>query len=102
MDPPIEGWCQTVPSGGNARLILRLDPPIRSGLQAPAMSKGGSVSELAKFVLVEYVKQPAEAKEGTPALLRREPHGSRFAFTKPVRPFAKSIGSFGPKPTCRH
>jgi hypothetical protein len=34
------------------------------------MSKGVSLNELAKFVLVEYVKQSAEAKEGTPALLR--------------------------------
>jgi sucrose-6-phosphate hydrolase SacC (GH32 family) len=34
------------------------------------MSVGVSLNELAKFVLVEYVKQSAEAKEGTPALLR--------------------------------
>jgi hypothetical protein len=34
------------------------------------MSRGVSLNELAKFVLVEYVKQSAEAKEGTPALLR--------------------------------
>jgi len=34
------------------------------------MSKGVSLNELAKFVLIEYVKQSVEAKEGTPALLR--------------------------------
>jgi hypothetical protein len=34
------------------------------------MSRGVSLSELAKFVLVEYVKQSVEAREGTPALLR--------------------------------
>lgn len=68
VDLPLDGWCQTVPSEGNPRLILRLDPLIRSGLQAQAMSKGVSLNELAKFVLVEYVKQSAEAKEGTPAL----------------------------------
>ena len=59
-----------MPSEGNPRLVLRLDPLIRSGLQARAMSRGVSLNELAKFVLVEYVKQSAEAKEGTPALLR--------------------------------
>ena len=59
-----------MPSDGNPRLVLRLDPLIRSGLQAKAMSVGVSLNELAKFVLVEYVKQSAEAKEGTPALLR--------------------------------
>ena len=59
-----------MPSEGNPRLVLRLDPLIRSGLQAKAMSVGVSLNELAKFVLVEYVKQSAEAKEGTPALLR--------------------------------
>ena len=59
-----------MPNEGNARLTLRLDPLIRSGLEARAMSRGVSLSELAKFVLVEYVKQSVEAKEGTPALLR--------------------------------
>ena len=59
-----------MPSEGNPRVVLRLDPLIRSGLQAKAMSVGVSLNELAKFVLVEYVKQSAEAKEGTPALLR--------------------------------
>jgi len=59
-----------VPSEGNPRLVLRLDPLIRSGLEARAMSRGVSLSELARYVLVEYVKQSAEAKEGTPALLR--------------------------------
>ena len=59
-----------MPSEGNPRLVLRLDPLILSGLQAKAMSVGVSLNELAKFVLVEYVKQSAEAKEGTPALLR--------------------------------
>ncbi len=59
-----------MPSEGNPRLTLRLDPLIRSGLQARAMSRGVSLTELAKFVLVEYVKQSAEAREGTPALLR--------------------------------
>ncbi len=59
-----------MPNQGNARLSLRLDPLIRTGLQARAMSRGVSLNELAKFVLVEYVKQSAEAKEGTPALLR--------------------------------
>ena len=39
VDPPLEGWCQTVPSEGNPRLILRLGPLIRSGLQAQAMSR---------------------------------------------------------------
>jgi hypothetical protein len=34
------------------------------------MSRGVSLNELVKFVLVEYVKQSAEAKAGTPALLR--------------------------------
>jgi hypothetical protein len=34
------------------------------------MSRGVSLNELAKFVLVEFVKQSAEAKEGIPALLR--------------------------------
>ena len=64
MDPPIRGWCQTVPSEGNPRLILRLDSLIRSGLQARAMSEGVSLNELAKFVLVEYAKQSVQAKEG--------------------------------------
>ncbi len=59
-----------MPSEGNRRLVLRLDPLIRSGLLARAMSKRVSITELARFVLVEYVKQSAEAKEGTPALLR--------------------------------
>jgi len=59
-----------VPNQGNPRLILRLDPLIRSGLEARAMSRGVTLNELAKFVLVEYVKQSAEAREGTPALLR--------------------------------
>ena len=59
-----------MPSKGNPRLVLHLDPLILSGLQAKAMSVGVSLNELAKFVLVEYVKQSAEAKEGTPALLR--------------------------------
>ena len=59
-----------MPSEGNPRLVLRLDPLIRSGLEARAMSRGVSLSELARYVLVEYVKQSAEAKEGTPALLR--------------------------------
>ncbi len=59
-----------MPNEGNPRLILRLDPLIRTGLEARAMSRGVSLNELAKFVLVEYVKQSAEAKEGTPALLR--------------------------------
>jgi len=54
-----------VPNEGNQRLTLRLDPLIRAGLQARAMSRGVSLSELAKFVLVEYVKQSAEAKGGT-------------------------------------
>jgi hypothetical protein len=67
---PERGWCQTVPTEGNPRLILRLDPLIRSGLEAQAMSNGVSLNELAKFVLVEYVKQSVEAREGTPALLR--------------------------------
>jgi hypothetical protein len=40
VDPPIKGWCQTVPSEGNSRLILRLDLLIRSGLQARAMWRG--------------------------------------------------------------
>ena len=57
-------------SEGNPRLTLRLDPLIRSGLEARAMSRGVSLSELTKFVLVEYVKQSAEAREGTPTLLR--------------------------------
>jgi|GEM_PF-3502164 hypothetical protein len=43
VDPPIEGWCQTVPNEGNPRLILRLDPPIRSDLQTRAMSKSARV-----------------------------------------------------------
>lgn len=30
VDPPFEGWSQTVPNERNARLILRLDPLIRS------------------------------------------------------------------------
>ena len=59
-----------MPNEGNPRLILRLDPFMRSGLQVRAMSKGVSLNELAKFVLVEYVKQSAEAKEGTSSLLR--------------------------------
>jgi hypothetical protein len=46
-----------VPNEGNPRLILRLDPPIRSVLQARAMSRGVFLTELAKFVLVEYVKR---------------------------------------------
>jgi len=29
---PFEGWSQTVPNEGNARLILRLDRPVRRGL----------------------------------------------------------------------
>ncbi len=59
-----------MPNEGNPRLILRLDPLIRSDLQARAMSRGVSLNELAKFVLVEYVKQSAQAKEGAPALFR--------------------------------
>jgi len=54
-----------VPNEGNPRLILRLYPLIRSGLQARAMSEGVSLNELAKFVLVEYAKQSVHAKEGT-------------------------------------
>jgi hypothetical protein len=34
------------------------------------MSRGVSVNELVKFLLVEYVKQAVEAKQGTTALLR--------------------------------
>ena len=54
-----------MPNKGNPRLILRLDPLIRTGLQARAISKGLSLNELAKFGLVEYVKQSAKAKGGT-------------------------------------
>jgi len=32
------GWCQTVANEGNARLILRLDPLIRSVLQIQVLS----------------------------------------------------------------
>ncbi len=42
-----------MPSEGNPALILRLDRPIRSGLQVRAMSRGVSLNELAKFVLIE-------------------------------------------------
>jgi hypothetical protein len=59
-----------VTSEGNPRLTLRLDPLIRAGLEARALSRGVTLTELAKFVLVEYVKQSAEEREGTPALLR--------------------------------
>jgi hypothetical protein len=38
VDPPLKGWCQTVPNEGNVRLILRLDPLLGRGLQAQAMS----------------------------------------------------------------
>jgi hypothetical protein len=34
VDPPVEGWCQTVPNEGNPRLISRPDPLIRSSLHA--------------------------------------------------------------------
>jgi hypothetical protein len=61
---PFKAWCQTVPNEGNPRLILRLDPLIRTDLEARAMPRGVSLNELAKFVLVEYVKQSAEAKKG--------------------------------------
>jgi hypothetical protein len=33
VDPPLEGWCQTVPNEGIPRLILRLNPLIRTGLE---------------------------------------------------------------------
>lgn len=79
------GWCQTVPSEGNRRLVLRLDPLIRTGLEARAMSRGVSLNDLAKFVLVEYVKQAAEAREGTPALLRHL-HPSPHVATPSHRP----------------
>lgn len=59
-----------VPAEGNPRLYMRLDPLLYSSLRAQAMSRGVSVHELVRFLLVEYVKQAAEASEGTPALLR--------------------------------
>jgi hypothetical protein len=59
-----------VPGRGNPELHLRLDPLLYSGLHAQALSRGVSVNELARFVLVEYVKQSVEAREGTAALLR--------------------------------
>jgi hypothetical protein len=46
VDPPFKGWCQTVPNEGNPRLNLRLDPLIRSGLQARVPR-----------LLVDYVNQ---------------------------------------------
>jgi len=42
VDPPVEGWCQTVPNEGNHRLVLRLNPPIRISLEARAMSRDKS------------------------------------------------------------
>ena len=68
-----------MPTEGKLRLILRLDPLIRSDLQARAMSRGFSLNELAKFVLIEYVKQSAETKEDTPALLRHLQPGPQAA-----------------------
>jgi hypothetical protein len=62
----LRGWRQTVPNEANPRHILRLDPLIRSGLQARPCRRRVSLNELTKFVLVEYVKQSAEVKEGTP------------------------------------
>jgi predicted HicB family RNase H-like nuclease len=50
-----------VPNESTHRLILCLNPLIRSDLQTRAMSRGFSLNELAKFVLIEYVKQSAEA-----------------------------------------
>jgi len=59
-----------VPTRGNPELHIRLDPLLYSGVQAQALSRGVNVNELVRFLLVEYVKQSVEAKEGTTALLR--------------------------------
>jgi hypothetical protein len=50
---PSKGWCQTVPNEGNPRLILRLDPLIRTGLEAQAISKGASLNDL--IILVDII-----------------------------------------------
>lgn len=57
-------------SEGNPQLQLRLEPLLRSGLQAIALTRNVTLNELAKAVLREYVKQAAEEAEGVPAILR--------------------------------
>jgi hypothetical protein len=62
------------------------------------MSRGVSLNELAKFVLVEYVKKSAEAREGTSALLR---HLDTLIRTLQLQATAQTLPvvAVGPGPT---
>jgi hypothetical protein len=60
----------TLTSQGNLRFQVRLEPLLRSGLQARATTRNVSMNELVVSVLEAYVKASAEEAGGTPILLR--------------------------------
>lgn len=66
----LSGVCYTLTSRGNPTLHVRIDPLLRNGLRARAAARNVTVSRLVQFILGEYVKQVAEEKESTPAILR--------------------------------
>jgi hypothetical protein len=54
--------CRELPGEGNPHLVVRLEPVLKAGLEAYALAKGLSLSQLVRRVLMDFVHDVASAR----------------------------------------
>jgi hypothetical protein len=54
--------CSKLPASGNPHLVVRLDPALKAGLEAYALAKGLSVSQLVRRVLLDFAHEVASSQ----------------------------------------
>ena len=56
---------------GNPRIVVRLDPVLKSGLEALALARGTGLARLVRNVLLDYAHEVAATQRGVAATLDR-------------------------------
>jgi hypothetical protein len=60
-----------LPAKGNPRVVVRLDPLLKSGLEALALARGVGLAKLVRGILLDYAHEVAATRRGVAATLDR-------------------------------
>jgi phosphate uptake regulator len=60
-----------LPAKGNPRIVVRLDPLLKSGLEALALARGVDLARLVRGILLDYAHEVAATRRGVAATLDR-------------------------------